>query len=273
MSHASDVTAGTALNRLHFFEYRVHPAIWVLLGLAALDFLFEFTLRGFNLLLVPGQLAGAAPIILAAAILLVARDKRLLVFAGLALAYGPVLQLADRLLYEFLPQLRMYDLMSVPLDLTWAFTLAGTVAIGLALGGIRSRVGWAAVLVGILIVLVEDAWYVNFLAGLADGSMPIPLALGSLAAPLRFVGWGFLLGSALDRGHRLIAFGAGLWLAAATAWRVIFTLVPIGPLGDVDSLNAASGLIDLVAWAALIWGVVTELKSAGWSYPAERTPA
>jgi hypothetical protein len=108
----------------------------------------------------------------------------------------------------------------------WIFELSGLVLLGLGLGGIRSRVGWVALALGLAVFAIGDiqlalAW----IATPPDPDLGIPayqVAL-SFVAGVTTVGWAFLTGVALDNRLRAFAIAAGIFfaldaIALATQW-------------------------------------------------------
>ena len=151
----------------------------------------------------------------------------------------------------------------------WIFTLAGMVVIGLALGGVHTRRGWAMVGLGALLAAIDIVQYLLLIAnGSAAAVPPEALVLGFLRQSV-LLAEGYLLGAAVERGFRLFALGAALQLVQFGLFVALNAFLPA-------TLQAQSGmgllwvvdLIGLAAAVALIAGALRELPALGDGRPA-----
>jgi hypothetical protein len=262
-----------------FLNFRVHPAVWLLLALAVLYFTLAIVVGGFAFVSWLGAFAGAGAFVFAAAVVLVAADRRLLVAGAVSLCVPPALLFARRLATQVVPQLAAADLLEVPSAVGWLFTMGGALAIGLAVGGVRSRLGWAAVALGIGAAFTLVLWQLsNLLAVYADWPPALQPPLNwslSLLGSLVWIGWGYLLGAGFSAGLRWLVVGVtAIFLGVV----LDFAAVPLvtadtQPLFDQFALPAFQ-LLSIASWAALVASAFVELKSPGWSYPtASSEPA
>ncbi len=260
--------SGITLQRWRSFDYRVVPTMaWLLLGLAALDFVVRFADGAFNPWFVPSQLGSAAVFVFAAALLVSNRPTSLIAVGGLALAVPALFQLGRAALVDLAPQLLPLDLLDTVGAFTWLLTLGGLLAIGVAVGGIHARVGFGALMVGVAVSLAGVAWSLSNLQPFVE-SMPAWQFVSNLGGPWVVAGWAFVLGAAIERRFPVIAAGAAI-IVALDAWNILTTylapflttyLAPFGPGTNFDLVNAVTGSILLAAWAMLVAGALTELR-------------
>jgi hypothetical protein len=210
-----------------------------------------------------------APLVFATAVAYVfPRDRRFLIGAA-ALALPEIVRTLQLIFAE---NFSLSAAISAAIDLNWLanvsgwiFEAGGLLLFGMALGGIRTRVGWIAVAVGLALFVISRIEYAFNLAGnpLVVETMPAAdLALGFLAGSA-VVGWAFLLGAALERGSRALSIGAGILVAIYVvdqALMLVYVLLEPGTT-LMPTTWFFSGL-RLVAWAALIYGALTELPRA-----------
>jgi hypothetical protein len=220
---------------------------------------------GPGILGAPARLASAAPFVFAAVIVQLARRNRLLTIGAVALAVAPLIDLLAQLVDQLLPQLRSVDPLSLPLQFAWLFTLIGALLIAAALGGIRSSLGWAVVVTGLLMMslgVAQNIMFAGTYLGSGEGDFPLVPVLISIAGQSVLVGWAYLLGAALERRTWLTALGAALTLAWVPALWILPSLAPTSAGSDNPWwLIAILAALELGSWVLLICGALFELPS------------
>jgi hypothetical protein len=148
--------------------------------------------------------------------------------------------------------------------LAWIFTLAGMVVIGLALGGVHTRRGWAMVGLGALLAAIDIIQYLLLIAnGSAAGVPPEDLVLGFLRQSV-LLAEGYLLGAAVERGFRLFALGAALQLVQFGLFVALNAFLPATPQAQPGTgLLWVVDLIGLASAVGLIAGALRELPALG----------
>lgn len=270
MAHVSTLT------RLRTGDIRSIPiGVWPLLGLAIADVILRLQSR--DRLLELTELASlfvvAAPFAFAAAVVYVAPADRRFVLGAIAMAVPELLIVLEMLLTPgFVNLLQDIEWTRLRVDVGWILSLGGLLLTGLALGGVKTRLGWAVVAVGAALFLIGVAWYASYVAanplpeGLPIEYLPISLLAGSVV-----VGWAYLLGAALERGLRAITIGAVLILGLA-ALNVVSTVFPTAvPQSDFGALLTLT-VVHLTAWVALIVGALTELHRGPRAEADEQLP-
>ena len=282
--------AGGRSERLErFLNYQVHWAAWVLLAAAVVALLIYVPAGGLSLLNFTGTVAAIGPLLFAPAVVLTASDRRLLAMGAVIFAIPSLLDLTYRLLDLGFPTLRPVDFLDVPRSFGSLLAFAGLLMIGRAIGGVRSRRGRALTAVFGLVAIAVIGWQLTttinltgFVPPPSEGGPPLffgrpPEQIIGALGRVVWLGWGYLLASALDQRLRWLAAGAALATAnlvldlAITIW-----VVPMPPPAPPDTT-----LFDLIAlietaliagsFACLIVAAFVDLKGAGWAYPLEES--
>ncbi|MDQ3657972.1 MAG: hypothetical protein M3457_23220, partial [Chloroflexota bacterium] len=247
--------AQVAFARMRAFDVRtIGPVVWVLLAIAVADVSLRIQSASTFLgpLAIPGAVMLAAPFVFAAAVAYVAPADRRFLYGAIAIAVKEFLAILQILFGpRFLGIEAASDIVRVVGDAGWLFTLVGLLLIGRALGGVRSRRGWAAVAFGIGVFVLSDAWNASRLI-----SNPALWELFSIeqivigfVGPSLVIGWAYVLGAGLDRGLRWIPLGTALILGLTAADVLLVLLSLTGPDTDFELINAVSTLIQLLAWS------------------------
>ena len=151
--------------------------VWLMLGLAVAYVVYRVSNPAFS---VVSTIAGAGPFLFAAAVLFVEPFDRRFKYgaAAIALYYG--LYFGDLLPPYALPNVEVPMLGDVTdglRNLRFLLLIGGFAAIGVALGGLRSRDGWVVLATGGVLAVLASGWQlVNPVEGL-----PILTVLTSLA--------------------------------------------------------------------------------------------
>jgi hypothetical protein len=263
------LTQASVLTRLREGDIRSVPlAVWPFLILA-LAYIFLTIENQFETLDLQGSLylaTGVAPLAFAIAVAWVTPIDRRFVIAATAIAVPTILRVAELLLVYQLNVVSNDGWNDLPLGtLRWASSLGGVLLLGIALGGIRTRLGWVVVALG-------AAWFVihEFQVAIQMSSTSFPaeyqVPLEQLVIPfvygLIFVGWTFVSGAALDHGLRAIALGAGILFAIVVYSDFILPHLISPESTNFTLLNLGGSLVSLLGWGALIYGALTEIPRA-----------
>ena len=250
------MTQASVLTRLREGDIRAVPvAVWpfLILLIAAVVLPLEMRQLPFTLQTLLQVAVAAAPLAFATAVASTAPIDRRFLVAATAIAVPEILRVAQ-LLGQRLNLLTDFDWIGFPLNLTWLLTVGGLVLLGIALGGLGSRIGWAAVAVGVVWFVIDDIqiaqyWAANPLS--PDISLPPEMVPLSFLGGLVTVAWAFLLGVGLEHGYRAIALGAGITVAIAYYSLIVLPLLlPEPGTGDLSLLNLGSTVVRLCAWLA-----------------------
>jgi hypothetical protein len=272
-----------------FLDYQVHPVAWVLLAAAVVALLIYVPAGGLSFLNFRATVAAIGPLLFAAALLLTASGRRRLVLGAVAFALPSLLDLTYRLLDLGFPALRPVDFLDVPRSFGGLLTFAGLLMIGRAIGGVRSQRGRALIAAFGVVAVAVIAWQLTTTIDLT-GLVPPPseggpllfvgrppeMIIGALGRSV-WLGWGYLLASALDQRLRWLVAGAALTTAnlildlAVTIWIVLMPppAPPDTTLFDLIALIETALIAG--SFACLIVSAFVELKGAGWAYPLEES--
>jgi hypothetical protein len=257
-------------QRLREFDYRTVPAgSWIFLGLAIVDVFARVTTpsRGVALTDLPSLLIVAGPLLLAAAVLYANPADRRIVWGSIVFAAAEILIVVATLAApERIGQNALSDLSTLLFRLSYPLVPIALLIIGIGLGGLRSGYALTAGAIGLVIYAISESRYLGQLPQLLAAGMPMDAAVTGIIGPLATVGWAFIAGAAFDRGFRLMAAGAGLIVLAAALTTVLTVLNLTNPTTDFGLLSAVFQLVNVVAWACLIVGVLLELRPR----PAQR---
>ncbi len=257
-----------------FLNFRIHPAVWLLLGLAVLDVAFTAAVAGFEPTALLFAVNEAGAFVFAAAVVLVAGNRRMLVAGALSLSAVAAVILLQRLANEFAAQLVLGDAFTVLHSLAWLAGVGGALAIGLSIGGIRSRVGWLAVGLGVVVALAITYWQLSMLLPvLADWPPDLLPQLSmslSLVSGIMWIGWGYLLGAAVTARLRWLTLGVVIIFAGEA---LNFAAIPLVTPDNYQLFNEfaapAVALLSIAQWLAFIASAFVELTGSGWHYPTE----
>jgi hypothetical protein len=229
---------------------------WMLLGVATL---YVAIVARNEWITVAPTLGGAAPFVFAAAMTWATPRDRRLIFATWAIVAAGVAHLLVLLLD---PQ----SSSTTPLladaahwlnQATWVLESVGVVMIGLALGGIRSAVGWTVFWLGVAVGVIG----VGLVTMRAPANIgPFDVLLGTAAQVLPMA-WGYLAAAAVDARRRWFAVGGLLMLAYLLSVILLSWFAP--PLDtSLQRLKFGVDVVGLLALAALSYGAI-QLPSAG----------
>lgn len=257
--------ANLPAQALRRFDVRaMQPAVWVLLILAIVDVVVRIRSDGsfVDPFRIPLLAAAAAPFVFAAAVVYSAPADRRLVWGALALASTELLVVLAHILQP--PWLSLgviSDAVAVVRRVGPLISVAGLVLIGVALGGLRSRLALAAAGVGAAVFVLGSLWSLaRLLEPSSDLQLPFDQVVITFVAPLVTVGWAFVAGAAFDRGMRLMTLGAALIVSLAALDTVLAALSLRDPLADYGFVLTIIRMVNLAAWAALVAGALTELR-------------
>lgn len=268
-----------------FLNYQVHWVAWLLLAAAALVLAIDLPSGELSWSSAGYALAASSTLIFAAAVVMTAGDRRLLVAGAVTLAVPTLLDLTYRLLDVSFPALRPIGFLDFPRSLAGILTLIGLVLIGRAIGGTSTRRGAGLTAAFGIVAIAVVGWLLSSTIDMTDtvpppgaaGPMllfgrPPTMLLGALGG-ISWLGWGYLLASALDQRLRWLATAAVLTvvnLALSLAEALWIMLLPPGPgtapfgfLGPIQVALACGSM------ACLIVSAFVELKGVGWTYPRE----
>jgi hypothetical protein len=226
--------------------------IWILLGFAVVAVASLITSPGVTLL---GPLQVAMPFFFAAAVLLVRPIDRRFVWAAVAIGASQAFLLGPRLVPAewtfYYPEL---DQLGGAVTMLYSPALLGGLALlGLALGGIRTRLGW--LIVGIGLVLAASSAVRVLTQTLPEGLelSAIDRLLSIVIPPLHPMAWAFVAGAALGGGRRLFPFGALLIfvLMVPLGTFLLWDVPSLGPDTNFGLLQFVFGIIPLTGWIAL----------------------
>jgi hypothetical protein len=233
---------------------------WVLLALAVGGLVYDVIQPGgFQLI---SALAGTGPLVFAAAILFVDPPDRRFTWAALALAATPVIGLLSAVVPEAVftyapgdwknstPLLR--DLGGFAREIGWVFGLIGLGLLGVALGGVRSRVSLLILAVGAALALAN---VVSYLVNFPEGFPLLTLATNFVSSVLYPLLVAFVFAAAVESRRSLTLIGAGLVLLNTVMGEVIQWMT-IGPDANLDLLSLIFGGTMLLAWLAYIAGAL-----------------
>ena len=223
---------------------------WLLLGLATL---YVAILARNDWITVAPTLGGAAPFVFSAALAWAApRDRRLVIATWAIVAAGVahlLVSLIDAQPSSTTPLLA--DAAHWLNQATWVLESVGVVMIGLALGGIRSNVGWTVFWLGVAVGLIGVGW-VTMSAPANIG--PFDVLLGTAAQVLPMA-WGYLAAAAVDARRRWFAVGGLLMLAYLLSVILLSWFAP--PLdATLQRLRFGIDVVGLLALVALSYGAI-----------------
>ncbi len=256
---------------------RLKFGTWLLLALALVLFTQQISANYDELAGILPGLAAAATIVFVAVIFQLYEANRRLTAGALLLAVEPIIMLAVLLAWGTWNVVgdwgdAVFFAARLAVGLAWVFTLAGMVVIGLALGGVHTRRGWAMVGLGALLAAIDIIQYLLLIAnGSAAGVSPEDLVLGLLRQSV-LLAEGYLLGAAVERGFRLFALGAALQLVQFGLFVALNAFLPATPQAQPGTgLFWLVDLLGLAAAIALIVGAIRELPALGKELPAAAT--
>lgn len=240
-------------------------AVWPLLGLALLNAYVFVLRRGLALEIgdAPSIFLRAAPFLFAALIAFrTLPDKRFL-WGALALCTLEASTLLNFLLSDTDALLGLVsDAFGYAV---WALTFGGLLLIGRALGGVRTRAGQLGITFGALVFVASEASYVATLQEqLSQPGVDLNVyesllaVVTGLVSPTVHIGWGYLLGAALENARRYTAIGAGLILTLAGFGVAMTVLAPATPGPNLAIASVISLALRVAAWTALIVAALTE---------------
>ncbi len=244
---------------------RLKFGTWLLLALALVVFTQQISVSYDELAGVLPGLAVAAMVVFVAVVFQLYEANRLLTAGALLLTVEPIVMLAVLLLWGTWNVVgdwgdAVYFAARLAVGSAWIFTAVGMVVIGVALGGVRTRLGWAMVGLGVLLAAVGVTQYLLIVASGGAASVPALDILLGFAHQAVLIAMGYLLGAAVDRGFRFMALGAALQLLQVAALFALNGLVPATP--DAQQGITLVWIVDLIAFAAavaLILGALREL--------------
>lgn len=270
-----------------FLNYEVHWGTWLLIAAAVLVLAVYLPSGALSWSSVAGTLAAMGTLLFAAVVVMTAGDRRLLVAGAVTLAVPTLLDLGYRLLDQAFPILRPVDFLDIPRSFGGILALIGLVLIGRAIGGVRTGRGVAVTAVFGLVAVAVVIWR---LSGTIDLTVMVPppsqggpillfgrrpeMVIGALGGIL-WLGWGYLLASALDQRLRWLATAAVLTVVNLTlslAEAVWIALLPPAP--NTDPFGFLGPIVTAVAAGSVVCLVVSafvELRGVGWTYPREES--
>ena len=229
---------------------------WLLLAMAAVYVVLQARNEWST---VPPTLGGAAPFVFGAAMVWAAPQDRRFVYGTWAVVASGVLHLVVALIDQ-------QSLLSSPLladvarwlnEATWLLEAVGVVLIGLALGGIRSAVGWTVFWLGVMVGLI-GVGFVTIGAASNVGPFDVLIAVAAQVLP---VAWGYLAAAAVDAGRRWFAVG-GLLMLGYLLLNVLLLWFAPTPETTFQRIEFGIDVIGLLALVALSYGAI-KLPAAG----------
>jgi len=164
------------------------------------------------------------------------------------------------------------DLASLAVGFGALAGLIGKFMIGRELGGVKSRTGRLAVVLGFAIFGVSALSRVlTFSTAFPPGVEPQQLLAalpGFVLGPTIYLGWAYLLGASADARKKWLAAGSAVILALITLELLITILNPFGANTHFGVALFLTGSVHLLAWSALIVGALRELPRRSASNPA-----
>jgi hypothetical protein len=270
-----------------FLNYQVHWGAWLLLAAAVLLLAIDLPRGDLSWPSVGYALGDISTLVFAAAVVMTAGDRRLLVAGAVTLAVPTLLDLSYRLLDLSFPALRPIDFLDIPRSFTGILACVGLVLIGRAIGGLRSRRSVAVTVAFGLVAVAVIAWQLSRTIDMTDMvpppgeggpilflGRPPEMIIGTLGGII-WLGWGYLLAAALDQRLRWLAAAAVLTVVnlalslAEVVWIVLLppapSTEPFGFVGPIEAVLAAG------SFACLLISAFVELKGVGWTYPREES--
>lgn len=222
---------------------------WLLLGLAVV----YVALVGRNeWSTVAPTLGGAAPFVFGAAMTWAAPQDRRLSYGTWAIVASGVLHLVVVLVgLQSLSTPLLADVARWMNEATWLLEAVGVVLIGLALGGIRSALGWTVFWLGVAVGLI----------GVGRVTMDAPANVGpfdvliAVAAQVLPVAWGYLAAAAVDARRRWFAVG-GLLMLMYLLFTILLLWFAPPPDTTLQRLEFGADLVGLLALVALSYGAL-----------------
>jgi len=210
----------------------------------------------------PGVILTSAPLLFATAVAFVAPADRRILWAAALIAVpeaANVLVMAWSTWVSFIGD----DLQPVAGSITAVVQAAGLVLLGVALGGLRSRLG-RIILIAALIyyayAIVRNGLNLSSIASTSEQDFPLIWYIAPLFGGTALVGWAYLLGAAIDNRRPALALGSALLvlpvLIGAIADPFFSSAYPLIP-----QLPFAIPWLQATAWIALIYGVFRELPT------------
>ena len=228
---------------------------WLLLALAVVYVALVGRNEWFT---VAPTLGGAAPFVFGAAMIWAAPQDRRFVYGTWAIVAAGVMHLLVALvdLQSSVSMPLLADVARWLNEATWLLEAVGVVLIGLALGGIRTAVGWTVFWLGVAVGLIGVGW-VTMGAATNVGPFDVLIAVAAQVLP---VAWGYLAAAAVDARRRWFAVGGLLMLMYLL---FIILLHWFGPPPDttLQRLEFGTDVVGLLALAALSYGAL-KLPSA-----------
>lgn len=246
---------------------RLKFGTWLLLAFALVLFTQQISASYDELAGILPGLAAAGTIVFVAVIFQLYEANRRLTTGALLLTVEPIIMLAVLLAWGSWDTVgdwgdAVFFAARLAVGVAWVFTLAGMVVIGLALGGVHTRRGWAMVGLGAALVAIDLIQYLLIIAnGSAAGVPPEDIVLGLLRQSV-LLAEGFLLGAAVERGFRFFTLGAALQLAQFAVFLALNAFLPATPQAQPGlGLMSVVDVIGLAAAVALIAGAIRELPA------------
>jgi hypothetical protein len=129
--------------------------------------------------------------------------------------------------------------------------LAGLFVIGLAAGGVRTRLGFAIIAVGLVLAIAKIAWsWSTTLAPLAADLPLVDTAMALLEPFLYSLGWAFVAAAAFESRRRLLLLGSLVFIAL-DAVLVALSLTNPGPEDDLSRVALVLEIMSLAGWLLL----------------------
>jgi len=210
----------------------------------------------------PGVILTSAPLLFAAAVAFVApTDRRILLAAALIAVpeAANVLVMAWSAWVSFIGD----EWQPVGGSITAVAQAAGLVLLGVALGGLRSRVGRILLIAAVLYggyVILRNGLNLSSMASTSEQDFPLIWYVTPFFSGIVTVAWAFLLGTAIDNRRPAIALGSALlvlpMLIGAIADPFFSSAYPLIP-----QLPFAIPWLQATAWIALIYGAFRELPT------------
>jgi hypothetical protein len=260
--------------------------VWLLIGLALAWFVLQ--LVGSDAITLPtvySAFAGATPALFAAALMYVAPRERLIRIAALTFGFPVAVTtlIAAGLLvttnilssgYAYLGP-RLLGVSVAFNEIGWIFPVVAVFCIAVFIGPVRGRGAWLVVAIGAMIAVTEAATVL--IAGVG-AQADVGEILLRLIAQVAWLAWACLLAVTLVSRMYLIAIAAASHLVGGTlsliafpAFQAQLSADPSGPLAQ--ALLALLWAVGVVAWGALIVGILRELPRVSEMYESDTAGA
>jgi len=225
--------------------------VWLALGLAVVAAIIRATSAGAS---ITGTIAGAAPFLFVAAVLYARPADVRFVYGAAAIVAYQAIPLAGQLLpNEWIARMPvLFDVRAFAITYDIALLIVGLVLLGMAVGGVRSRVGWLIVALGALVATVNIVRSVASLVELPLGDvLTLDLALSFLLGAGAALAWAYLLAASVDARRRYLAIGTALVIAATYLIDLLLLPFDRGPQTDFALLAIIFGALLALGWLTM----------------------